>query len=342
MTKVQVALVGLGYWGPKIARNISKVPSASLSWIVDSNPVSLTEASIDFPEARVTKDISEMLMDPTVDAVMIATPAATHAKLIDLCLKSGKHVFVEKPLATSLADSEKLTLLADSLGLVLMVGHTFIYNQAVRDTKQLISTGKLGKIQHIDLVRTNLGIVRPDTNVVWDLASHDVSISMWLLGLKPIAVSAQGAAWINTGRVDTATISLFFPNNVLVTIHVSWLSPKRIRELSIVGSEKMLTLDDTNQVTPLLLHSKKITNEFTDYVSNGKAEKVRIASIDEGTVELPFDWREPLYEECLHFVDSVLTNTSPETNGQFGTDVVEVLTSIDISLNRKGALVELK
>lgn len=342
MSKAQVALVGLGYWGPKIARNISKVPNVVLSWIVDSNSESLAEASADFPEAMVTQDISEMLQDPSVGAVMIATPAATHAKLIELCLMAGKHVFVEKPLSTSHQDSEKLSHLADSLGLVLMVGHTFIYNQAVRDAKQLILEGKLGDIQHIDFVRTNLGIVRPDTNVVWDLASHDVSISMWLLGQKPIAVSAQGKAWINTGRVDTASISLHFPNNVLATIYVSWLSPKRVRELSVVGSEKMLTLDDTNQATPLLLHSKTISSESTEYIRNGVSEKVRIASIDEGTVELPFDWREPLFEECLHFVESILSSTSPETNGQFGTDVVEVLSSIDFSLQNKGALVELQ
>lgn len=342
MSKAKVALVGLGYWGPKIARNISKVPNTELSWIVDSNSKSLAEASSDFPTAKVSQDISQMLLDDAVDAVMIATPAATHAKLIEHCLMSGKHVFVEKPLSTSHHDAEKLTQLADSLGLVLMVGHTFVYNQAVRDTRQLILEGKLGDIQHLDFVRTNLGIVRPDTNVVWDLASHDVSISMWLLRTKPLAVSAQGATWINPGRVDTASIALHFPNNVLATIYVSWLSPKRVRELSVVGSEKMLTLDDTNQATPLLLHSKTISGELTHFMRNGHSETVRITSLDEGTVELPFDWKEPLFEECLHFIDSITSQTSPETSGQFGSDVVEVLSSIDVSLQNKGALIELQ
>lgn len=332
---LNVALVGLGYWGSKLAHAVTRTPGASLRWLVEADQELLDQHVRDFPLASGSNDLSEVLGDADVDAVVIATPASTHVNLAAESLLSGKHVFVEKPLALSVGDSESIVRMASERKKTLMVGHTFLYNEAVLQAKKLIDGGDLGAVQYLNFVRTNLGPLRADTSVLWDLATHDVSMALWLIGEQPTSVTAVGQAWINPGREDFATVWLHFPKNVVAQISVSWLSPERLRKFNIVGDAAMLSVDDANQATPLVLHSK--------FVSQSRAESggTRLEHVDKGSVLLDFNWSEPLVNQLREFVQVCDSAVPPRSDGVFGVSVVKVLEAAEKSMNKNGAPVEI-
>jgi len=334
---VNIALVGLGYWGSKLARAIIRTPGLDLVWLVEPNVEVLDRQKLEFPGVQCSVDLDFVLDDRAVEAVAIATPANTHRELAIKCLDKGKHLFVEKPLSLSLKDARSIVKKADQSGRTLMVGHTFLYNEAVIVAKKIIEDDSMGDLQYLNFSRTNLGPIRPDTNVVWDLAAHDISMALWLTSAVPLSVSARGAAWINPGREDFATIWLEFPKNICAQVTVSWLSPERVRRFNVVGSRGMLSVDDANQATPLVFHSKYVSDELVHFANLENREDVRLTPIDEGSLILDFSWSEPLVNQLGSFVESVTTGATPQSDGAFGLSVVTVLEAVQHSMRKRGS-----
>src|SRR2546429_1389322 len=243
MTNKQIALaqIGCGYWGPNLLRNFSAQPDCWVKLVADTNEERLAYVAANFPKTQTVKQIESVLSDPEIDAVIVATPAASHYQLTKRVLESNKHVFVEKPLATSTKEADELTSLAAARSLTLMSGHTFIYNAAVRYAKKLLDEGELGQVYYIYSQRLNLGQVRSDVNAWWNLAPHDVSILLYLMGGElPISVSARGVDYIQPGIADVVFATLTWENRVAAHIHVSWLDPGKARKMTFVGSRKMV------------------------------------------------------------------------------------------------------
>lgn len=330
----RIVLVGLGYWGIKLARAVSRTSGLELGWIVEPRDDLREGHRREFPGAFLTNTLTEALADESVVAVVIATPASTHRQLVADCLVAGKHVFVEKPLALSERDAADLVYLAREHRRVLMVGHTFLFNQAVLEAGNVIEAGQLGDLQYLNFTRTNFGPVRPDTSVLWDLASHDVAIALWLVGNGPLGVSCVAKHWNSRGLADSATLWIEFPTNVVAHIEVSWLYPERVRKFSIVGSKAMLVVDDTNQATPLTYHSKHLGS---DAEVQSASETV---AFDFGERLLDFSWTEPLVNELSEFSSAILSGVAPRSSGAFGLSVVSVLEAADKSAKQRGAFVE--
>ena len=244
-SKVRIALVGYGYWGPNLARNFHQLPNAELRYVVDLSPELRQKAEQRYG-CRTTGAIEEVLADPEVDAIAIATPARTHFALGQAALAAGKHLFVEKPLTMDVNEGRRLVELAARQQRVLMVGHVFEYNPAVRYVKQLIDHGELGDIYYLYSRRVNLGRVQSDVNALWSIAPHDISIALYLLGQMPEAVRCQGASLLNNQVEDVIFLTLSFPNNVICHVHASWLDPSKTREMTVVGSKKMVVYDDVS------------------------------------------------------------------------------------------------
>lgn len=331
MSSITVAVIGLGYWGSKIARVVESTPGLRLSWLADPDQQSRTRAKELFPGARVTGNVATVLSDRDVDAVAICTPAGTHHEIAMDALAVGKAVFVEKPLTLSSKDGREVVARAREQKQTLMVGHTFLFNQAILDASEIIRGGSLGEILHLSFTRTNLGPIRSDTNAVWDLASHDVAIALSMLGRKPRFVSARGSSWVSPPRQDTSSVWMVFESNTSCQIDVSWLSPERERKLQIIGSKAMLTVDDADQTFPLKLHSKRA---ITCQHSGKKITPTQV--VDDGLVNLNFIWSEPLANELKAFELSLREKTAPKSDGAFGLEVVEVLEAIQESLDSDG------
>jgi predicted dehydrogenase len=241
--QLRFAVIGYGYWGPHLTRSLARLPMGRLAYIVDTSADRRQMAQWEYPSARVTGSIEEVL-DSDVDAVVVATPIHTHYPLARAALERGKHVLVEKPLAGSTEHAEALAMLAKQQGRVLMVGHTFMYNAAVEELRGLVQSGSLGRVYYVDATRANLGLFQKDINVIWDLAPHDLSILGYVFGLNPIRVSAHGGAFVRHKVNDVVQLTLVYPNGVLALLHVSWLSPSKIRRFTIVGDRKMVVYDD--------------------------------------------------------------------------------------------------
>jgi len=240
-----LAQFGCGYWGPNLLRNFSALPGCTVKYVVDSSVERRGFVESNFPLSRAIETHQTVLDDPSVDGVVIATPAASHFSLANQVLDAGKHVFVEKPLATKVAEVDELSKRAAERNLVVMTGHTFIYNAAVRYVKQLIDAGELGEIRYIYSQRLNLGRIRADIDALWNFAPHDISIiQYWLGNPEPVSVSRQGMAYMQDGIDDVVFLSLEYPNKVIANIHVSWLDPQKVRKIIVVGSRKMVVYDD--------------------------------------------------------------------------------------------------
>jgi predicted dehydrogenase len=255
---------------------------------------------------------------------------------VKAALEAGKHVLVEKPIATDSAQGAELVELAEKAGRVLMVGHLFLFNAGVRKVKQYLESGTLGRVYYVSMVRTNLGPIRMDVNAAWDLASHDVSIANYWLGAEPATVSAVGGAWINGGIEDAVFATLRYPNQVLVNLHVSWLNPRKSRDITVVGERKMITLDDMNLTEPLRVYDKFVTDDRTaaPFVDNFASFR---ASVREGDVTIPkVALGEPLRTECDHFIECVAQNKPPLTDGRMGNAVVRVLEALTRSVANAG------
>jgi predicted dehydrogenase len=243
MNPVKVGVIGAGYWGPNLIRNFSLLPEADLKMVCDLSASRRQHIESRFPGMLTTPNYQDIL-DSDVEAVTIATPVSTHYRLAKACLLAGKHILVEKPLTTNSAEAQDLVNIGERLGKIVMAGHTFLYNPAVTALKEIISSGEIGHVYYINSTRVNLGLYQPDVNVVWDLAPHDVSILLYILGLEPVYASARGGMFVKPGVHDVAYLTLQFPGDIMADLRVSWLDPCKIRRITIVGSKKMIVYDD--------------------------------------------------------------------------------------------------
>jgi predicted dehydrogenase len=333
---IEIAVLGAGHWGPHLIRNFDTRQRSRVTWVVDRDETRLDEVRSRFPDVKVTDDASVAISDDLVDAVVVATPTTTHYNLAKEAIARRKHVLVEKPIATSSREAQDLTDLAAAAGTVLMVGHVFVYHTAVQRVKQYIDSGELGRLYYISMVRTNLGPIRTDVNAAWDLAAHDLSIADLWLGAHAKTASAIGGGWINRGLDDAVFATLRYPDDVLVNLHVSWLNPRKARDITVVGDRKMLTFDDMNLTEPIRIYDKGVVDErmkpvFADTFSSFRA------SIREGDVTIPkIPVSEPLMAECMHFLDCIERGTRPLTSGEEGTAVVRALEALERSTRNGG------
>ncbi len=264
---IGVAVIGVGHWGPHLVRNFNDHLASQALWVIDQAEGRRKAIGERFPSVAVSGDIDDALQDDRVDAVVVATPTSTHFELVERALQANKHVLVEKPITYSLNDAAALCRLADSRERVLMVGHVFLFNPAIRAAKEYIDNSELGQIKYVSMTRTNLGPVRVDVNAAWDLASHDISISNFWLDAMPLSVSASGGSWLNPGVQDVVFATLRYPDDIMVNVEASWLNPRKRRLISVVGAERMLTVDDMDLNEPLRLYDKGVVGaaaEVTD------------------------------------------------------------------------------
>jgi predicted dehydrogenase len=309
MDKLRIGVIGYGYWGPNLARNLYELPSANLVAIADLREERRKQALSKFPQLVATENYQEFF-DLALDAVVISTPPATHHHIARECLEHNLHVLVEKPMTLKSGDAKDLIQLADSKCLTLMVGHTFEYNSGVITLKKLIDGGELGKIYYLDAARLNLGLYQRDSNVLWDLAPHDISILLYLLGQNPISVSAQGMSSISEGIYDVAYINLIFPENISAYIHVSWLDPCKVRRITVVGSKKMAVFNDIENEQKIRIYDKGVdppayTNGFAEFHWSYRSGDILIPKI-------PFV--EPLRQECQVFIERSIVRQHARVN----------------------------
>ena len=333
---IRIAVVGAGHWGPNLIRAFENPPTSEVAWVVDRDEGRRQQVEQRYPSVAVSSDAAGALADEHVDAVVIATPTSTHYGLVKAALEAGKHVLVEKPITTSVAEGEELCALAEARGLVLMVGHVFVYNAGVQAVKEHLREGTLGRVFYMSMVRTNLGPIRVDVNASWDLASHDISIANYWMDAEPVSASAIGGSWINEGIEDAVFATLRYPNDVLLTLHSSWLNPRKSRDITVVGDQRMLTLDDMNLSEPLRIYDKGVADEtftpgFVDTFASFRA------SVREGSITIPkVSLGEPLKAECEHFLTCVRDGAPPLTGGREGIAVVRALEAIERSVRKGG------
>ncbi|MDD5565762.1 MAG: Gfo/Idh/MocA family oxidoreductase [Candidatus Omnitrophica bacterium] len=342
MKKINLGIIGCGHWGPNYVRNFSAMPEARVVWVSDLKEERLAHIKQLFPGVKVSRDCNRLINDNSLDAVVIATPTVTHYRMAMRCLRAGKHVLVEKPMTTAVKEAEILLDLASKRKKTLMVGHTFTYNSAVQTIKELITQDKLGRLYYLYSSRTNLGPLRSDVNVLWDLAPHDVSMFSYLLSCQPVKVSAQGASYLRKGIEDVVFITLYFPHNIIAGIHLSWLNPRKVRELTIVGNKKMLVFDDLNSANPIFLYSKGVIRKQISLPYYDSFREFQYI-IRDGDVTTPkVAMKEPLAAECRHFLDCIMAGKEPHSSGRDGLSVVRVLSAIQNSLEDKGHLKEVR
>lgn len=298
MDGLKVGIIGYGYWGPNLTRNFAELPTSELVAIADVKEDSLRRAQSKYSQVILTKDYRDFF-NLDLDAVVVSTPPATHYSIAKDCLEHGLNVLVEKPLTLNSQQAKQLIELADARERVLMVGHTFEYNSAVHALKNYIDSGELGDIYYIDAARLNLGLFQRDSNVIWDLAPHDISILLFLLGRNPISVSSQGMSCVFDGTYDVAYLNLAFPNHISAYIHVSWLDPCKVRRITVVGSKKMIVLNDVENEQKIRIYDKGVD---TPAYTNGLAEFQ--CSYRSGDIVIPkIRFSEPLQQECQVFVN---------------------------------------
>lgn len=325
--KIVVAQIGVGYWGPNLLRNFSALPNCGVKYAVDSSPERRAFVESNFPRTQAVPSVDAVLQDPEVKAVIVATPAATHFDLARKILNSGKHVFVEKPLATTVAEVDELGEIAKARGLIVMTGHTFIYNNAVRYVKQLIDADDLGEVRYIYSQRLNLGRIRSDIDALWNFAPHDISIiQYWLGDPVPLSVSRQGMAYMQDNVEDVVFLNVVYPGKIMANIHVSWLNPQKVRKMIVVGSKKMVVYDDIADDKIAIydkgIDRKAILGENMDF------DQPRGPEFDyrSGDILLPqVKFREPLRAEAEHFIDCVRKGATPLTGIAHARTVVSIL-----------------
>ena len=328
MSKVTVGLIGYGYWGPNLLRNYVEQEFATPKWVCDLSPARLAKASARYPSVQTTTRFEDILEDPEVDAVLIATQISSHYALTMQAIRAGKHVFVEKPLATSVAECDEMCEAADRAGLVLMVGHTFVYSPPVHTVRDILRSGELGDVYFIQCSRVNLGLHRKDVSVVWDLAPHDLSILEYWLNEAPTSVQAMGRSCINNGIPDVAFLNIRYASGVIAELQVSWLSPVKLRRTIVVGSKKMLMYDDTESVEKV-----KVFDQGVDYKDPETFGEFQL-SYRTGDIRAPrIASTEPLCAEADHFIDCVRNGKRPLTDGPAGRSVVAALEAAQRSLD---------
>jgi predicted dehydrogenase len=329
--RISLGVVGVGYWGANVARNLDRLPGCELSWCCDSDPQRLEPLRSRFPGARLSADLEELLADEGLDAVAVATPVADHAETARRVLEAGRHCFVEKPLARRAEEAARLAELAAERGRVLMVGHLLEFHPAIVTLGRLLAEGELGDVHYIHSQRLNLGKLRADENALWSLGAHDVSVALALTGELPAEVSARGESYVRDGVEDVVFAFLRFPSGVVAHLHLSWLDPHKERRLTVVGSRRMASFDDMADARKLTVFDKGFDPEAgsaDDYVvRSGKAWSPEIGS------------EEPLALELAHFVECVREGGRPRSDGESGLRVVTVLEALQRSLEEGGAVV---
>ena len=325
---VQVGVVGLGYWGPNLARNFDRLPGAELRWICDADADKRARWEPQFPSTRATSDFDELLGDSDLDAVVIATHVPSHPVLAQRAFEAGKHVFVEKPLAQSVAEAEDVVAAARDAGRVLMVGHLLEYHPGVERLKEIAAGGELGDLHYIYSNRLNLGKLRADENALWSLGAHDVSVVLRLVGEEPVEATAMGESYMRPGVEDVVFCYLRFPSGIAAHLHLSWLDPHKERRLTVVGSKRMATFDDMATERKLTVYDKGFDQDFSsfgEYIQrSGDIWSPRVSN------------EEPLRIECRHFVERVRDGEPPRSGPVSGLRVVRVLEALQRSLEASG------
>lgn len=333
---LQFGVIGYGYWGPHLARNISALPDSILACIADRDTARLEQAQALYRSARFTQD-ALALFESEIDAVFIATPVHTHYALAHEALLANKHVFVEKPLAVKVSEVQDLVALARERKRILMVGYTFLYHKAVQALRHIVAEGQLGRLHYIDAQRLNLGLFQKDVNVLWDLAPHDLSILRYLLDADPIAVRAAGAAHIQQGIQDVVYIHLRYADGLLAHIQLSWLHPSKVRKLTIVGNQRMALYDDVEPQDKL-----RIYNRGVECAARSSACEESHLSYRTGEIVIPaVPWVEPLKVACEHFAHSIRTGQTPLSDGLWSLPITKALAAIQRSLDLEGEEVAL-
>ncbi|MBI3306459.1 MAG: Gfo/Idh/MocA family oxidoreductase [Candidatus Omnitrophica bacterium] len=334
---INIGIIGCGQWGPNHVRNFSHLSGSRALMCADLNEKRLKAMKETFRNIHPTYDHREILRHPKIDAVVISTPTKTHYQLVKESLLAGKDVLCEKPLCTSIPEARQLIKLAKKLKRILMVGHVFLFNSGIQKLHNLIDDGSCGRLYYMHSQRTNLGPFRTDVNAVWDLATHDIAIFNHLLKSQPLEVSARGGKFLQKKIEDVAFISLFYPMNVLVNIHVSWLDPRKVRQITVVGDKKMVIWDDLDNVGPIRCYDRRV---IPHYYYQTFGEFYLLAK--EGNITIPkVDLSEPLKAQDGHFLDCIRNRKQPLTNAQSGLDVIKVLEAIQKSLAQKGRSVRI-
>jgi len=332
---IRIGVIGYGYWGPNIVRNFYNVQGASVTYVCDMDPRALERAKKTYPALEVTSNCEDVLSSREVDAVAVVTPLATHFSLSKKALENGKHVFVEKPFTRTIAQAEELIELADKKHLKIMVDYTFLFTGAVRKIKELIDNNSLGLLYYYDSTRVNLGLFQSDTNVVWDLAPHDLSIMDYLIHKEPEAVVATGEKHVN-GTEDVAYITMYFPDNIIAHFNVNWLSPVKVRTTLIGGEKRMLVWNDLEADEKIKVYDKGVERACRE----GRREV--LVSYRTGDMWAPrLEQVEALKLETQYFVDCIVNDTTPFNDGRSGWRVVRMLDAVDKSLEKTGRLIYL-
>jgi predicted dehydrogenase len=332
---VRVAVVGYGHWGPNIVRNLHGIETCEIAAVCDRSPAALRRVSRVYPHVHLTTDFAEILTSPHIDAVAVVTPAWTHFELAKAALLHGKHVFIEKPVTSTSEQAEELIELAERKNLKIMVDHTFLFCGAVRKIRELVDAGTLGSLYYFDSTRVNLGLFQHDISVIWDLAPHDFSIMDYVIHEKPEAVVATGARHVN-GVADLAFITVYFPNDVVAHLNLSWLSPVKVRTTLIGGKEKMLVWNDLEPDEKIRVYDKGV------HITNGHSAVDALVSYRSGDVWAPkIQQTEALKLELEYFADCIMNNRTPSNDGRAGLRVVKLLEAADQSLKHKGRIVSL-
>jgi predicted dehydrogenase len=329
---MKIGVVGYGYWGPNLVRNFHELEGVNVKWVADMRPERRALAQRRYPGLQATESADDIFADPEVDAVVVATPVRSHYALAKAALERGKHVLLEKPMTPTAAEGEELIELADRSGLVLMVDHTFIYTGAVRKMKELIDSGDLGELLYVDSVRVNLGLFQSDVDVIWDLAPHDLSILMHLVAEKPTHVSVVAGSHTPSRLADVAYVALHYGSDFLANLHVSWLSPVKIRQMLLGGSRRMLVYNDTEPSEKIAVYDRGVVVKSQEDIYQ------TLVDYRMGDMSAPkLDNREALSLECAHFVDCIKSKKVPLTSGEAGLQVVRALEAASESLKRGGA-----
>jgi len=335
---INVAVVGCGYWGPNLVRNFRSLPECNVKKICDMDSNRLEHMKRLYPGMETTEDIDDVIHAAEIDAVAIATPVRFHFEMGKRCLEAGKHTFIEKPMAMSVAESSKLNEMAETKKLTLMVGHTFIYSSPVRKIREIIRSGDLGDIMYISSRRLNLGLFQKDINVAWDLAPHDISIILYVLDEIPVSVNCQGKAHFTEGIEDVTNMTMNLSNGGFSTIQSSWLDPNKVREMTFVGSKKMLVYDDLEPMEKIKVYDKRveIPPHYDTFAEFHYAYHY-------GDMYSPYvKQSEPLKVECKHFLDCIKTGEKSNSSGTDGLRVVQVLEASSESLKNGGREIEIR
>jgi predicted dehydrogenase len=330
---LRMGVIGYGYWGPNIVRNIRSIDNADLVAVCDKNPAALRRAAKGYPGVHLTTDFAEVLRSPDIDAVAVITPVWTHYELAKSALENGKHVFVEKPFTSTPWQAEELIELAERKGLKIMVDHTFLFSGAVKKIREIVDGGTLGPLYYFDSTRVNLGLFQHDVSVVWDLAPHDLSIMDHIIREEPEAVVATGGNHLNS-QADMAFITIYFPRNIVAHINVNWLSPVKVRTTLIGGKDKMLVWNDLEADEKIKVYDKGVQ------MTSGEGIYDVLVSYRTGDVWAPkCDQTEALKTELQYFTDCVLNDRTPTNDGVAGLRVVKLLDAADQSLKDRGKII---